>query len=109
MENNGELLLKRIKNNFKQLLSPSSKELADKGNARLTVCGITPANAYLHIRGHNVFDMIRYMGTLLFKSYKTSFEKDILIKNIPDTHYWELEKVLADIRQIITPQANRGK
>lgn len=63
--------------------------------------GIDEANAYLHIRGHNLFDLIKYIGLLLTKGSQASFYKDILVKELSTETYWEKAKVEADVKEIL--------
>ena len=60
---------------------------------------IDASNAYLHTRGHDIFNLIRYIGWQLCKKEPVKFEKDILEKNMTST-CWEMKAIEADLHQI---------
>ena len=48
-------------------------------------------NAYLHMRGHNVFDLVAYIGDLLCRGTFVSFNNDILTCELPPQTYWQIK------------------
>ncbi|MBR1932268.1 MAG: hypothetical protein IJ841_01100, partial [Prevotella sp.] len=63
--------------------------------------GVNEQNVYLHIRGHNLFDLVAYIGSLLCHDTTVSFKKDILMSDLPPQNYWQIEKVAEDISFIV--------
>ena len=59
--------------------------------------GITPENAYLYMRGHDVYDLIRNIG----EKISENFEKDVLQKSFATSGYPEIQKVNDDLRTIL--------
>lgn len=102
LEDNGKKLLVRIEDNFSKFISSFQTQDFSNEEKELADLGIDEANAYLHIRGHNLFNMIAYVGKLLCKNTQISFYKDILIKDIPMTDYWEKENMYHDLAQIVS-------
>jgi len=101
LQDNGKKFLERIENNFNNIISSFQTQDFSKEEEELVALGIDETNAYLHIRGHNLFDMIAYIGKLLCKNTQISFYKDILTRDIPDSKYWEKENMYHDLEQII--------
>lgn len=99
---NGEALLAHIEENVNNLMENVEDAELDEEKRRLKLLGINETNAYLHIRGHNLFDLVKYMGVLLTKGSQVSFYKDILTKSLPTGTYWEKNKIEADIKDILT-------
>lgn len=101
LANNGKVLLARIEEKVNHLLeSIGDLELEDE-KRRLNELGIDETNAYLHIRGHNLFDLLKYIGLLLTKGSQVSFYKEILTKEVSVEAYWEKDKIEADIKEIL--------
>lgn len=57
-------------------------------------------DAYLHMRGHNVFDLVAYIGDLLCRGTSVSFKNDILTNALPPQNYWQIKQVASDIASI---------
>ena len=62
---------------------------------------VNEQNAYLHIRGHNLFDLVAYIGDLLCRGTSVSFKKDVLMNDLPPQTYWQIKKVAEDIAVIV--------
>lgn len=62
---------------------------------------VNEQNAYLHIRGHNLFDLVAYIGDLLCNRPSGSFKKDVLMNDLPPQTYWQIKKVVFDVSTII--------
>lgn len=99
---NGKAFLSRIRTNFKNMISSFQSYDMSEEVSELNALGITIENAYLHVRGHNLFDMVAYVGKLLCRNSQISFYNDILVKNIPEANYWELQRVDDDAQQILS-------
>lgn len=101
LSDNGTDFLKRIRVNFEQfLVSYKDLDLSIEVD-ELKRLGIDSQNAYLHIRGHNLFDMVAYIGKLLCRNTRISFYKDVLMNDVPNENFWELQKVYQDIHGIL--------
>lgn len=100
---NGRPLIERIAKNFAQHLNSSfandiDYEAEGEYCKNLNVC---EENAYLHIRGHNLFDLVAYIGNLLCHGTSVSFKKDVLMGELPPQSYWHIKKVAEDIAAIV--------
>jgi len=63
MLNNGELYVKSIENELSDYATSSGKESGiKKGLEVLRKRGIDESNAYLYVRGHNLYDIVVYIG-----------------------------------------------
>ena len=70
--------------------------------ARYADLGLTEGNAYLHVRGHNLYDLLKSIGRQLCSSHCVDFENAVLNASLPDENcYWELRRVSADLTQIL--------
>lgn len=99
LDNNGEGLIKiiseRLHNAF--FIRGITKEDLTIENNICRELGINEDNAYLHIRGHNVYDLILYIGWLLCKPCRISFEQSVM-NGIPDSDYWEMMYIETDLK-----------
>lgn len=103
LTNNGESLIEKISNNFDEYLNTHFAKSVDF-EAERKYChsiGVNEENVYLHIRGHNLFDLVAYIGGLLCHDTTVSFKKDILMSDLPPQNYWQIEKVAEDISSIV--------
>ncbi|MBP3789199.1 MAG: DUF4435 domain-containing protein [Prevotella sp.] len=106
LTDNGKLLIERIAKNFElHLNSPfaQSVDLEDE-KAYCQALGVNEQNAYLHVRGHNLFDLVSYIGDLLCRGTSISFRNDVLLYDMPSQSYWEIKKVASDITEIVTQE-----
>lgn len=100
--NNGEGLLENIKCNLETTFPMMSSNDFTPTINRMKLLGITEDNVYLHIRGHNLFNMIRSMGKILCHGSRVSFTKDVLQSELLiDDIYWQFEKAEDDLRSIL--------
>ena len=102
LTHSGKPLTERIKKNFAPYLdTPFARstdfETEDKYCQQL---GVNGQNAYLHIRGHHLFDLVAYIGDLLCRGTALSFKSDILMKELPQPTYWQMARVKEDISSI---------
>ena len=58
--------------------------------------------AYLHIQGHQIYNLILHIGTLLCKGTGVAFKTDILDKASPINGYSEIENLQTDLKQILS-------
>ena len=97
---NGKLLLDDIKNRLSKYTEKALSIDLNNDIECLNNLGINKDNVYLHVRGHNLFDMISYIGRLLAKGTQMSFYKDVLISDIP-SGYWQITKIESDANSIL--------
>ena len=65
--------------------------------------GVDESNVYLHVRGHNIYDLLKSMGKQVCSAYHINFENDVLNNSLPKLPaYWELKKVSDDLKIILT-------
>ncbi len=99
---NGKPLIERIAKNFEQYLNSDFAKSVDF-EAESSYCqtlNVNEQNAYLHVRGHNLFDLVAYIGDLLCRGTSVSFKKDVLMNDLPPQTYWQIKKVVEDINNI---------
>lgn len=88
-------------NNFSNAIPTELKATLDI-DAAIAACvalNINASNAYLHTRGHDIFNLVRYMGWQLCKKEPVKFDKDILENNMTST-CWEMKSIEADLLQL---------
>ena len=99
LADNGKSLIERITKNFEQHLNSQFAKSIDF-DAEGCYChalNVNEENAYLHVRGHNVFDLVAYIGDLLCRGTSVSFKNDILMNELPTHDYWQIKKAASDI------------
>ena len=103
LADNGKLLIERISKNFEQHLnSQFSKSIDFDAEGRYcNALDVNEQNAYLHVRGHNIFDLVAYIGDLLCRGTSVSFKNDVLTNEHPPQVYWQIKKVASDIAEIV--------
>ena len=103
LADNGKPFIERISKSFEQYLSTPFAQSIDfeaESNYYQSL-NVNEQNAYLHIRGHNLFDLVAYIGNLLCHGTSLSFKTDILMNELPPQNYWQIEKVTSDIAAIV--------
>lgn len=95
LEDNGHQYLQKIKQQFDDVLAPLS--LPDD----YSIDGLTPDNAYLHIQGHQLYNLVVNIGTLLCKGRKVAFKSEVLDSVFPVSGYSEIDQVQSDLRFIL--------
>jgi hypothetical protein len=103
LADNGRLFIERISKNFEQYLNtPFALSIDFEAESNYyQALHVNEQNAYLHIRGHNLFDLVAYIGALLCHGTSVSFKKDVLMNNLPPQNYWQIKKVASDISEIV--------
>lgn len=99
LANNGQGIINKIKNNFSNTIPSSlikSTDLSPESIYCKTI-GIDEQNAYLHTRGHEIYDLLCYVGKLVCKKFGISFERDILKQNT-SSQIWEMKRIETDLR-----------
>ena len=101
LENNGEAFCCDLSQKLMQLcqnhpLWPSfDPDAMPLEHSRLTV-----DNAYLYVRGHNVFDLISYIGEFLCYHSGVSFKSEILLSVLQEGCE-DLDRVIDDLKMIL--------
>ena len=62
--------------------------------------GLYRDNAYLHVRGHNIYELTAYIGKMFSKPLRVCFEADVLKKSAIGGVYWEYAEIVKDLRRI---------
>ncbi len=105
LANNGNGILCVIEQGLTDLIANSGVESDvdfDQEEKRYAELGLTMENAYLHVRGHNLYDLLKSIGHQLCSSYQVDFENQILNKSVPEEEsYWQIGKVGEDLRHIL--------
>lgn len=103
LADNGKMFIERIANNFEPYLNtPLAKTIDfEAEKSYFNALNVNEQNAYLHIRGHNLFDLVAYIGNMLCHGTSVSFKQDVLMKNLPRQTYWQIKKVADDIATIV--------
>lgn len=101
LNNNGHGLIQRIKSNFRKAIPVELKATLDMNGAKnaCLTSNVDASNAYLHTRGHDIFNLVRYIGWQLCKKEPVKFDKDILERNMNST-CWEMKAIEIDLHQI---------
>lgn len=102
LDNNGEGLLEYIKFKIETTFPMMNNDDLTTTISKMNLLGITEDNVYLHVRGHNLFKMLRSMGLILCHGSKVRFTKEVLQSELfVDDSYWQFEKVENDLRSIL--------
>lgn len=102
---NGKGILQRMEDALAIMLN-SSGVLADidfcTEEMYYAQLGLSKDNAYLHVRGHNLYDLLKSIGHQLCSCYKIDFENQVLNTEVPrSTAYNEIGLVANDLKQIL--------
>lgn len=102
---NGKAILSRISNDLARMLN-SSGVLSDIDfnleETRYSAMGLSEDTAYLHVRGHNLYDLLKSIGHQLCSVHHVDFENQILNASLPlEGSYWEIDHCVGDLRQIL--------
>ena len=99
LQYNGRGYVTYIKNQFKNLLDGASSVGFDLNAeaASFKLRGLDPGNAYLHVRGHNLYDLVSCIGKICFKNLGIRFNEDVLNKTPLGGSYWEYTNIAKDL------------
>lgn len=99
-ENNGTILLERLKKNRDTIMNPFKEEvewsLEDEEN-RYKKLGLYRQNAYLFVRGHSLYNLLKSIGNRLCDGTGVDFEQNILKANLAFDKYEAMEKIKRDV------------
>lgn len=69
---------------------------------KLERCGLRRDNAYLFVRGHNIWNIVNAIGYSLCRNYSTDFKNDVLWANLDfDNSSSLLDNVHSDLSKIV--------
>ena len=100
LESNGIALLDRIEANIKswmgsQVVIPDNDW--EETETLASSVGLSPENAYLYMRGHNIYDLILRIGNALSDG-NHDFRTEVLRRSVSFSGYLEIENVVSDIK-----------
>lgn len=101
-QNNGIGYVNYIKQSFAPLLDGSAA-IGFNANVEASIYaakGLTQENAYLHVRGHNIYDLAVYIGKMFSRPFRIGFEADVLKKAAIGGSYWEYTEIEKDLRNL---------
>ena len=100
--NNGAGYVEYIKQSFAPLLAGSSSIGFDADAESVTYAarGLDKDNAYLHVRGHNIYDLSVYIGRMLSTPLRINFVSDVMNKAAIGGDYWEYKQIENDLKII---------
>ena len=105
IEHNGVRILDSIASNLSSFMRETYQSMSiDMGaeKARYRALGLEECNAYLHIRGHNLYNLVKSIGNLICTGARINFENEILNSKLPPNNTnWELQQVNSDLSVII--------
>lgn len=102
LADNGRVLLNEIAGKLAVVTGCADDKGLQAYANRLKELGITEKTAYLHVRGHNLYNMIRSMGTLLCGGTQIKFTTQVLCAEAPlHKPYWQRQSLEADLRTIL--------
>lgn len=101
--NHGEALLLRIKEDLEKAMN-ASLHLESFDYESLTSefeeKGVFKENAYLYVRGHNVYNILKSLGNKMYEGMEEDFEQTNLLAPLSFDEYPEAQKVGMDIAKI---------
>lgn len=99
LANNGQGLISKIKRNFANAISASLMSSINyrERAANCKALKINSKNAYLHTRGHDIYNLIAYMGRLICRGQNVNFEHDVMLRNMSSIE-WEMNAIENDLK-----------
>ena len=105
MASNGNLLLETLDAKFRakcsthELWASFQKDLYE---GKVDLLEMVPENAYLYVRGHNIYALIRYIGKTIFAHFGINFETAVLRAPLDKSYLPPaIEKVFSDLQKIL--------
>lgn len=101
-QNNGRGYVEYISDQFRPILAGSSTIGfdADTEGDIYKAKGLEAGNAYLHVRGHNIYDLVVYIGKMFVRPLQISFERDVVLNETFCGDYWEFREIERDINSM---------
>lgn len=101
-QNDGNGYVQYIIQTFAQFLSQGVSigfNLATE-SAYFASMGLNRDNAYMHVRGHNIYELTNYIGRIYSRPLQLNFQRDVMKKVLVGGRYWEYEKLEDDLKHI---------
>jgi len=98
---NGEPYCEELKTKLAELEKDLGKPDLKEVENQLKEMGVTSENAYMYMRGHEIYDLVRSIGAALGRGVVKDFEKEILQTNFATAVYPEAQKVKKDLTSIL--------
>ena len=100
--NNGAQLISQIQANLLQFMTNPAFVQIDIAAAKekYQQMGLTPTNAYLHLRGKNIFGLLAHIGNMIYRP----FREKVLLQSLNFFGYWEIDNVLKDMALVLNYQ-----
>lgn len=95
LNDNGQPYLQKIRQYFNTELAPLNLP------KNFSIKDLTPDNAYLHMQGHKIYDLVANIGKLLCRGKRISFKTDVLDSGFPVSGYTEIDNVQSDLTTIL--------
>ena len=101
-QSNGQVYVDSLAGQFEPFLANSGTIGFDADAERKIygAKGLDKENAYLHVRGHNLYDLVVYIGKMYVHHQGFSFGRDVMKNVLVDGDYWELAEIEKDIKSI---------
>lgn len=103
--NNGKAFLERLS----ARLAEATKDIIDgcgfdleQESCFYAVLGLREENAYLHVRGHCLYNSLVSIGTKLCENTGVDFEQNILKSSLAFDKYDEISRIKTDIHMLNT-------
>lgn len=96
LDNNGHNYIQKVKALFKEATSSIHLPIP------IPVSGLTSENAYLHMQGHQLYNLIMHIGTILCRGKNVAFRSEILDTADQTSGYDEINSVQSDLRRILS-------
>lgn len=112
-KNNGEVILNVLRDRSKRFQNSIKRRYPDADytwhEARCNELGVHRDNCYLYVRGHNLYDLIVYMGKALVSHARSSMEgieskksfEHYLTSNVCFDKYPEIVRLTDDVRKVL--------
>ena len=101
--NSGAQLISQIKADLRQFVCNPAFAQIDIAfmKEKYRHLGLTESNAYLHIRGKNIFGLLAHIGNIVCRPYKINFKDNVLLPSLQLSGYWEIDTINADIVSVL--------
>ena len=103
LDNNGAQLISQIQANLLQFMTNPAFVQIDIAatKEKYQQMGLTPTNAYLHLRGKNIFGLLAHIGNIVCRPYQINFIVQVLLSSLRMSGYWEIDKIHTDIASVL--------
>ena len=103
--NNGDGIIYKLNSKFSALqaeLPIDYKINLEKESDYYRAKGLSKENAYLRMRGHNLYGLVNTIGSHICKNTHIHFKNNVLKeKTASPSHYAEMDNLIKDVRQIL--------